>query len=337
MDVLVVILCLFAVPIGVLWAGAGLSLDRSRSHSVETAELPMRNARRGPADGLVRIQAGDLEFRARLSNFDGAGEAVVLLHGFPQTSACWEPAMVALAKAGYRVVGYDQRGYSPGARPLGVDAYRIDKLASDVMAVADALGLDRFHLVGHDWGAAVGWAVTMTRPQRLLSWSALSIGHSFAFRDAVRGDVDQRKRSRYILLFQLPFLPERLLAWGRFYLLRRIMYHCMPTDHVREYLSVFAEPGALTAVLNYYRAMGDSGGLAPIPGVSVPTLYVWGNRDPAAGRTAAEGTASYMLGPYVYSEIDAGHWLLETRREQVVEQLVDHVANCPDLSSTKAD
>ena len=319
---------LLLLAVLILWLGAVWSLDRGRSHTAAANELPLRDVRNGPANGLVRVQAADLEFRARVRNLDGAGEAVILLHGFPQTSACWEPAIDALAAAGYRVIAYDQRGYSPGARPLGVDAYRIDRLASDVAAVADTLGFERFHLVGHDWGAAVGWAVAMTRPKRLLSWSALSIGHSFAFRDAVRGDADQRKRSRYILLFRLPVLPEWLLAWGRFRVLRKVMYHCMPPAHVREYLSAFAEPGALTAILNYYRAMGDSGGLDPTPGVAVPTLYIWGNRDPAAGRTAAEGTAPFMQGPYVYSEIDAGHWLLETRTEPVVDQLVDHIVSC---------
>lgn len=313
----------------VLWAGSALSMDGRRRHTSASAALPERRAHSGPADGLVRVRAGQLDFRARIANFDADGETVIMLHGFPQTSAAWQPLIEAAASRGYRALAVDQRGYSPGARPAGVDAYTIERLVGDVLAIADRLDIRRFHLVGHDWGAAVGWGVAMAHPERLHSWSALSIGHSAAFVDAVRNDPEQRRKSAYFLLFRLPWLPEALLSWGRHRLLWRTMYRFMPASHTDEYLGVFAEAGALTAALNWYRAMGRGAGLRAEPRVSVPVLFVWGNRDPAAGRTAAENTERFVSGEYRFVELDAGHWLLERRTDEVVSAVLAHLGANP--------
>jgi pimeloyl-ACP methyl ester carboxylesterase len=309
----------------VLWAGSLLSLDRDRRHARASAALPELDAGGGPTDGLVQVRCGDLSFRARVANFASDGEVVIMLHGFPQTSAAWAPLIESVAARGYRALAIDQRGYSPGARPAGVDAYTIDKLVGDVLAVADQLGIERFHLVGHDWGAAVGWALVMTRPERVISWSALSIAHSLAFIEAVRNDREQRRKSAYILLFRLPWLPEALLAWGGHLLLRRVMYRWMPNPAAREYLAVFAEPGALTSVLNWYRAMGRRAGLDANPDITLPVLFIWGNRDPAAGRSAVDDTARYVHGEYRFMELDAGHWLMERRTEAVLEAIQAHL------------
>lgn len=306
-----------------------LSRDWSRRHGSATAALPLPVGGSATADGLVRIATGQGEFRARLAGFRGGGDALILLHGFPQSSASWEPLMKAAAAAGYRVVAFDQRGYSPAARPKSVGAYAIEQLVGDVLAVADAFEIERFHLAGHDWGAAVGWALVLLQPSRVRSWSALSIAHPFAFLDAVRNDPEQKRKSAYFLLFRMRPVAELLLGWGRQLLLRKLMFRCMPERHVREYQAILAEPGALRAALNYYRAMGSGGGLDPDPEVSVPTLFVWGNRDPAAGRTAAEATARYMRGTYRFLELDAGHWLLETRTETVVAAVLEHLSDLP--------
>lgn len=325
MSILLFIVAIVLAAALVLWMGARLSLDTARAHTAAAAALPERTADAGPSNGLVRLRAADLEFRSRVKNLDGDGEPVILVHGFPQSSASYEPLIDAVAASGYRAVAYDQRGYSPGARPDGVDAYGVGELMRDVLRIADRLGFERFHLVGHDWGAAAAWPVAMSAPERLLSFTALSIGHSFAFRDALKSDADQRRRSLYIALLRLPVFPELLLAWNRFFLLRRVMYDAMPDAQVREYRALLAEPGALTAVLNFYRALGRPAGLTMTPEVDVPTLFIWGNRDPASGRTAAEGTAAYMRGPYRFEELDAGHWLLETRSEQVIALILEHL------------
>jgi pimeloyl-ACP methyl ester carboxylesterase len=257
------------------------------------------------------------------------GALVLLLHGFPQTRHAWRAELRALAAAGYRACAPDQRGYSAGARPAGVDAYRTDHLVADALALADALGAERFHLVGHDWGAAVGWATTLAASDRVISWTALSIPHPAAFVSALANDPDQQRRSRYFMLFRTPWLPELLFSFNRFALLKQ-MYASMPDAERDEYLRVFAEPGALTAALNWYRAM-DVGAAtrAPLGGnfdVVRPVLFIWGNRDVAVSRAAVEGQRPFMKGPFQEFELDASHWLMEEAADQVTPKVLAHLA-----------
>jgi len=135
------------------------------------------------------------------------GDAIVLLHGFPLSSIMWQPMLDATAAKGYRVIAFDQRGYSPNARPSGQEAYQIDHLVSDVIAVADQVEFDTFHLVGHDWGAGVGWKTTMDFPERVHTLTALTIPHIGVFFDAILNHPEQKKRSDYIGILQTPILP----------------------------------------------------------------------------------------------------------------------------------
>jgi len=320
------------VTLLILWIGTRLSLDGQRRHSKATAALPLFTAGTAVPDGLMRIGVADLEFRARVWNLSGDGDAVILLHGFPQSSASWIPVATELASRGYRVVAVDQRGYSPGARPDGIDAYTIDKLIGDVLGVADALGFERFHLAGHDWGSAVGWSVALSAPERILSWSGLSVPHPFAFAEAVRSDPDQRSRSKYFLLFRLPWLPEQLLGFNGQRILYSVMYHLMPAEHAVEYRAIVSEPGAMTAVLNYYRAMGRGAGLAAGPETELPVLFLWGNRDPAIGRRGVELQAQYLKGPSAFIEIDGGHWLLERNADETVPAILAHIERWSETS-----
>lgn len=310
----------------VLTTGALLSLDRGRRHACASRELPLLERTTAPTDGLCRIRIGSLEFRVRVANLAGPGEAAILLHGFPQTSASWQPLIGELADRGLRVVAFDQRGYSPGARPTGLAAYALERLVGDVLAVADAAGFDRFHLVGHDWGAAVAWSVAIARPDRVASLSALSVPHPAAFGEALRNDADQRRRSRYIGFFRLPLLPELVLGFNRNLLMRRVMYRHMPAEHVTEYQRMLAEPGALTAVLNWYRAMVTGQSPWPRDPVDRPVLFIWGNRDPAVGRRAVDMQAAHVRGYYRYVELDAGHWLLERQFPEVLRETSAHIA-----------
>ena len=231
------------------------------------------------------IAANGFTFHCRECGPEG-GEPVILLHGFPESSRMWTPLLPVLAEAGYRVLAPDQRGYSPGARPEGIDNYRYANLASDVTALADAVGFERFHLVGHDWGAGAGWAVVARSPERIVSWAALSVPHVAAFGRAIREDEDQAKRSTYITFFQQPGVAEAALSANDFEGLKNV-WSASSEEEKAEYLALFSQPGALTAALNWYRG---SRGIDPddpevqFGDVTTPTLLVWGNRDQAIGR-----------------------------------------------------
>ena len=321
-KILYVIVFLIVGAPFVLWLGATTSLDRSLSHSAATTSLPTFPDQ---SDGLVLINTDNQIFRARVAGFGGERGNVILLHGFPETSIMWIPLIEAVAQAGYQVVAFDQRGYSPGARPEETTAYTIEELAQDVLDVADVVGFETFHLVGHDWGSGVGWNLVLTEAARLKTWTSLSIPHIASFGAAIAGDADQQQRSSYMILFRAPWLPEQLFAFNDFDLMRTVMYSEHGDAQVEEYLSVFSEPGALTGALNWYRAAGFD---APVPDLNVklPYLFIWGNQDPAVGRAAVEGQQQYISGAFRELELDAGHWLMETHAELVVPAVLSHLA-----------
>jgi pimeloyl-ACP methyl ester carboxylesterase len=299
-----------------------LSLDWSRTHRAATNQLPELDAMRG--DGLARVSANGYEFRARVAGRGNSGPALLLLHGFPVTSAMYTPLIDAAAAAGYRVVAFDQRGYSPGARPTDLQAYKLPHLVADALGVADAVDFDRFHVVAHDWGSAVGWMLALQHSDRLLSYTSLSIPHVAAFQAGLIDDPDQRRRSRYMIFFRMPWLPELTFTFNRLGLLRSALYTQMPEAERTEYLSVFAEPGAMTAALNWYRAPTDAEDVASVadPMLKIPFLFIWGNQDGAVSRNSVDGQRPFIEGEYRELELDAGHWLMEERSDVVVPEIL---------------
>lgn len=275
------------------------------------------------------LEANGMVFRCRESG--AAGEPVMLLHGFPETSHMWLPLLERLEAEGYHALAPDQRGYSPGARPEGLANYGYAAIASDVFALADAMGWSRFHLVGHDWGAGAGWAAVAVDPLRIVSWSALSVPHVAAFGNAIRTDADQAKRSEYITFFQAPGVAEAALSANDFEGLKRIWSESDEAEKA-EYLDVFSQPGALTAALNWYRG---SRGIDPedqrvvFGPVSTPTLLIWGNTDMAIGRVGVEAGHKLMTGPYRFVELDAGHWLIQEATDRVVGEVLGHLRANP--------
>ena len=276
-----------------------------------------------PLPTIVReIQAGAMSFRCRLAG--ETGEPVMLLHGFPETSHMWGELLPKLEAAGYRCLAPDQRGYSPGARPEGKEHYGYRELAGDVFALADAWGVERFHLIGHDWGAGAGWAAVALQPERIASWTALSVPHMAAFARAIREDADQAQRSQYIGFFQEPGVAEAMLSANDFAAMRSAWSASSEAEKA-EYLATLGQPGALAAALNWYRG---TGGIEPDPmfgDVSTPTLLVWGNQDPAIGRAAVEAAAKYMKGPYTFVELEAGHWLIQERPKEVIDAILEQL------------
>jgi pimeloyl-ACP methyl ester carboxylesterase len=255
-----------------------------------------------------------------------AGDVVILLHGYPQTKAAWSEVAPALAEAGYRVLVPDQRGYSPGARPRGRRHYTIERLVEDVLALADAAGAPRFHVVGHDWGGAVAWGCAMWHPDRVRTVTSLTVPHPRAF---LRALLTSRQffQSWYALFFLLPALPEATARFGpaRRWFERTLVRTGLPAKRLAEYRAVLEQPGATTAAINWYRA----GPLTPpsrYRSVSVPTLYVYATGDIALGRRAADLTARYVTGPYTYEVLDrVGHWIPEAAPSAVVDLLLAHL------------
>lgn len=250
------------------------------------------------------------------------GAAVLLLHGFPQDATAWSAQLAALGAAGHRVVAVDQRGYSPGARPAGPDAYRLELLVGDVLAVADALGLRRFGLAGHDWGGAVAWSVAAEHPDRVRALAVVSTPHGAALGDALRTDPEQRARFGYQADLRRAGVEDELLADGSARL-RAFYQGRVPAERADAYVRRLSRPGALTAALQWYRAPRP-----PSPGpVGVPTLYVWSTEDLAFGRRAAEGTAARVTGEYRFVELaGVSHWVPEEAPEELSALLLGRFA-----------
>ena len=309
-------------------AGSKMSMDSDFSHTNATKDLPTFSPSIG--NGIVNISIGDMTFRTRIAGFDGdsSKKVVILLHGFPVTSAMWIDVIGPLEEAGYRVVAFDQRGYSPQARPETLDSYTISKLSKDLFAVADTIGAEEFHLIGHDWGAVVGWSAVLSNPSRINSWTALSLPHPGAFSAALLNDPDQQDRSSYIAFFQTPWLPETVFSFNNFSVLKALLGG-MSDEKMKEYIDVFSEPGALTSALNWYRALGDNSlsNLDNIESLEVntSTLFLWGNQDPSVGRVAVDGMAEFMKGSYTNVELEAGHWLLVDKPERVISEILIHI------------
>jgi pimeloyl-ACP methyl ester carboxylesterase len=278
------------------------------------------------------VSANGLTFSAIAAGERGA-RPVVLLHGFPQTSASWHKEMRALADAGYRALAFDQRGYSSGARPPEISDYGIEHTVGDALAVADAQGMERFDLVGHDWGAMVAWVLAAKHPDRVRTLTAVSVPHPGSFGAVLRsGEEDQAQRSSYIGVFRQPGgVAEKILLGddGSGDGLRRMFAMSgMPegAPEVDQFTEVLTQPGALTAALNWYRAMDGSFGSDAGP-VTMPTLFVWGNEDIAVGRTSAEGNVKWVSGEYRFEELDGvGHWIPEAASERLSSLMLSHLA-----------
>lgn len=255
------------------------------------------------------------------------GPPVVLLHGFPQDAACFDAVVPLLNARGLRTLRFDQRGYAEGARPRAVAAYRGSALTGDVLALADQAGLDRFHLVGHDWGGGIARLVAQRAPERLASLTVLSTPHPAALRQAFLRS-DQLRRSWYMGAFQLRGLAERFLAPRMQHFL---LAAGMGEDDAHRYATRFADPSSLVGPMNWYRAIhrGSDSLLSGTGRIHVPTTFVWGNQDVALGRWAAEHTAQQVAADYGFVELDATHWLPEQEPRAVAAAVVDHVTAHP--------
>jgi len=255
------------------------------------------------------------------------GPLAVLLHGFPDASHGWHRQVPALAEAGFRVVAPDQRGYATSDKPAGLDAYRLERLAQDVVDLAGALGRRRFAVVGHDWGGIVAWALALRHSDRVERAAILNAPHPATLLRYSLRHPSQLARSWYVLAFQLPGLPERLFRAGDFRLARRALLATsrpgtFTADDLRQYREAWAQPGAVTGMLNWYRALRRR---APPPEerVRVPALVLWGDRDAFLEPGLADAALARCDAGRLVRFGDLGHWLHQEDPARVNPPLLD--------------
>jgi pimeloyl-ACP methyl ester carboxylesterase len=300
------------------------SLDWAKKHSAEVANSPLFSKDIDASN--CRIKANGLEFFARVAGMKNIGKNVILLHGFPESSIEWEALIKVAADSNYRVLAFDQRGYSPNARPTEVSEYHLNKLTEDVFTVADAVGFDTFHLVGHDWGAGIGWKAVMDKPERIITWTALSVPHLGAFFDGVLNDTIQAKKSGYFKIFQKKYVPEFLLTFAGQRGMKKVINN-LPENQKTENLSIMAEPFALTAELNWYRAMDVEGFVKNKvfeKEISCPTLFIWGKKDEVISETVIKKQTKFIKGKYKEIPLNAGHNLIQEKEKIVIGAILKH-------------
>ncbi len=260
------------------------------------------------------------------------GPAVILLHGFPEFWYGWRHQIGALAAAGYRVVVPDQRGYATSDKPEGIENYRGARLAGDVVGLADALGIGRFRLVGHDWGGVVAWATAALHPARVERLAVLNAPHPDTWATYALTHPTQALRSFYVGLFQLPKLPEGLLRAGRYRALRRSLLETSRPGTFGEaeldrYVAAWSEPGALTAMIDWYRALRHRSSRA-LPRIEAETLVLWGVEDRFLERAlAAEAAARCRSARVRY--LSATHWVQHEEAEAVNAALIGFFREAP--------
>ena len=261
---------------------------------------------------------------------DPAAPLVLLLHGFGVSRHLYDAQLPALAAAGFRAAAPNQRGYSPGARPDPMDfaRYDIELLIADALDLAEALGADRFHLVGHDWGGSLSWEIAARYPDRLGSLTMLSRPHPGAFARALAEDPEQPHRSRHHKAFLEPDAVPKLLAEDAAWLRTRHAAQGIPAAATAKHLSVIGNPEAMAAALAWYRARGTVH--RPIRSITVPTLFIWGDADDTVGRMAAEGTGDFIEAPYQFEILPGvGHYAPDQQPEVVNRLLLAHLSRNP--------
>jgi len=267
------------------------------------------------------IKVGELNFNVL---DQGAGEPVLLLHGFPDSNKLWRFQIPALIEAGYRVIAPDLRGFGESDKPQDVDMYTPEKLVGDVLGILDALEITRTKMVAHDWGAFLGWLLCMNVPDKFERYVSLSVGHPGSFFSA---GLDQKRFSWYVLLFNFPG-AEEVIAANNWEFLRSFTQH---HNELENWLSDLERPGALTAALNWYRANANP--LARVepgslPKSRVPTTGIWSTRDDYLTEAQMLNSLSFMNAPWNYIRLEgASHWMQLDRPDEVNELILESLGS----------
>ncbi|WP_254279121.1 alpha/beta fold hydrolase [Haloarcula marina] len=265
------------------------------------------------------------------------GDLAVLLHGFPEFWYSWKHQIPALAEAGYRVVAPDMRGYNRSEKPPGVDAYHVDELVSDVVGLVRAFDRESACVVGHDWGGLVAWYAAIQRPSVVDRLAVLNAPHPARYEEVATRSPRQLLKSWYVAYFQLPWLPEFGFRWNDYAILDDVFREstvrpdAFSEADVERYRAALSRPGALTAAINYYRAMGRATLKRRLTGgeldgrVETPTLLVWGEQDFALDRSLTDGLERWVPDVRVDRLPDASHWVQMDAPERVTDAVLSHL------------
>ncbi len=257
------------------------------------------------------------------------GRLAILLHGFPEHATSMEALLIELAKAGYRAIAPDQRGYNLSDKPQGLDAYTIDVLAKDVLGLMDALGREKAMVVGHDWGAAVTWWLALNHPDRVERAATINVPHPVVMLNTLKSSLAQLKRSWYMFFFQLPWLPELVLGRGEGKPFAAAVaskawpgvYGEKEQDEMRK---AWLQPGALTGMLNWYRAAFQRQPAIPADiRIRVPMMLVWGCKDHALGEEMAQPSIDLCDHGRLEKFPEATHWIQREEPQRVGALLVE--------------
>jgi len=253
------------------------------------------------------------------------GEPVILLHGFPDAWFGWEAQINALAKAGFRVIVPDQRGYNLSDKPDGVASYQMDTLVDDILGLASALGHERFYLAGHDFGAMVSWNLARRHPQRIKRLVIANVPHPRVMQNYLRTHPMQMLKSWYAFFFQLPRLPEWVVRRNKWWFLISAMPDDLTPEEQNRYREAWGQPGAMTAMINWYRSMIRRSQPSRMPiKVSMPTLILWGKQDPHISYEMALLSVELCENGRLITFEEATHWVMQDKPKEVSQQIIEH-------------
>jgi pimeloyl-ACP methyl ester carboxylesterase len=260
-----------------------------------------------------------------------SGTPVVLLHGFPEFWYGWRKQIPALVEAGCRVIVPDQRGYNLSDKPKGVKAYGLYTLVDDVIGLISALDYEKVNLVGHDWGGVVAWVLANKHPERLHRLGILNVPHPAVMKRFLQRDLEQLRRSWYVFFLQLPWLPEAGMRANDWRGAERALRDTskpgsFTAEDLKKYRDAWSQPGAMTAMLNWYRAViRHMPALPEDPRIQVPTLMMWGMQDFALTHRMARPSMDYVDDGNLILFPEATHWVHLDATEEVNHYLVDFV------------
>ncbi len=256
---------------------------------------------------------------------DPNGELVLLLHGFPEFWYGWRKQIEYLAAAGYWVWAPDQRGYNLSEKPPGIEAYKISTLAADIVGLIDAAEREQAYVVGHDWGAAVAWTVAIRHAERVKKLAILNVPHPKIMQQTIMSSPAQMLKSWYIGFFQIPVIPEIMNSLGDYRLTAQALLQSSKPGtfsdaDMAEYIRAWKQPGAMSSMINWYRAMGrrlDDGAFSANPRVTVPTIIIWGAQDRFLQREMAQESTTLCDDARVVYFEDATHWVQHEKPNEV--------------------